>query len=157
MLRKLTFERGAIAKTMAFAIDHSDAADEIVEIICKTLIIKETPIPTKVARLYLVSDILHNSSVSVPNAWKFRTGFESKLPEVFEHLNEVYRSITARLKAETFRVSDQKGLRFILMLICYYLIQKEKKIFTFCVYFKTKSDLNYEDFTHLFLRETFNL
>lgn len=99
MLRKLTFERGVIAKTMAFAIDHSDAADEvlckinqlkfcfikhrhyfnalfiqIVEIICKTLMIKETPIPTKVARLYLVSDILHNSSVSVPNAWKFRTG-----------------------------------------------------------------------------------
>lgn len=36
--------------------------------------IKETPIPTKVARLYLVSDVLHNSSVSVPNAWKFRTG-----------------------------------------------------------------------------------
>jgi len=29
MLRKLTFERGAIAKTMAFAIDHSDAADEV--------------------------------------------------------------------------------------------------------------------------------
>ncbi|CAG8519087.1 7934_t:CDS:10 [Funneliformis mosseae] len=103
MLRKLTFERGVIAKSMAFAIDHSDAADEIVEIICKTLMIKGTPIPTKVARLYLVSDILHNSSVSVPNAWKFRTGFESKLPEVFEHLNEIYRSIAARLKAETFR------------------------------------------------------
>ncbi|KAF0466800.1 Pub1p [Gigaspora margarita] len=103
MLRKLTYERGAIAKAMAFSIDHSDAADEIVDIICKTLVIKETPIPTKVARLYLVSDILHNSSVSVPNAWKFRTVFESRLPEIFEHLNEVYRSIAARLKAETFR------------------------------------------------------
>ncbi|CAG8679757.1 28107_t:CDS:10, partial [Dentiscutata erythropus] len=103
MLRKLTYERGVIAKAMAFSIDHSDAADEIVDIICKTLVIKETPIPTKVARLYLVSDILHNSSVSVPNAWKFRTVFESRLPEIFEHLNEVYRSIAARLKAETFR------------------------------------------------------
>ncbi|KAG9289214.1 hypothetical protein G9A89_022524 [Geosiphon pyriformis] len=103
MLRKLTFERGAIAKAMAFSIDHSDAADEIVDIISKTLIIKETPVPTKVARLYLVSDILHNSSVSVPNAWKFRAGFETKLPEIFENFNEAYRSITARLKAETFR------------------------------------------------------
>ncbi|CAG8533918.1 5307_t:CDS:10 [Acaulospora colombiana] len=103
MLRKLTFERGVIAKAMSFAIDHSDAADEIVDIICKALAIKETPIATKVARLYLVSDILHNSSVSIPNAWKFRTGFEGRLPEIFEHLNEVYRSITARLKAETFR------------------------------------------------------
>ncbi|CAG8561627.1 11627_t:CDS:2, partial [Scutellospora calospora] len=58
---------------MTFSIDHSDAADEIVDIICKTLAIKETPILTKVARLYLVSNILHNSSISVPNAWKFRT------------------------------------------------------------------------------------
>ncbi|CAG8710885.1 3480_t:CDS:2, partial [Scutellospora calospora] len=56
----------------------------------------ETPIPTKVARLYLVSNFLHNSSVSVPNAWKFRTVFESR--KIFEHLNEVYRSIAARLK-----------------------------------------------------------
>ncbi|CAG8449278.1 10371_t:CDS:10 [Ambispora leptoticha] len=103
MLRKINFERGAIAKAMAFSIDHSDAAEEIVDIICKTLTLKETPVPTKVARLYLVSDILHNSSVSVPNAWKFRTGFETRLPEIFEHFNEAYRSITARLKAETFR------------------------------------------------------
>ncbi|CAG8697864.1 3022_t:CDS:2, partial [Scutellospora calospora] len=47
MLRKLTYERGAIAKVMTFSIDYSDAADEIVDIICKTLVIKETPIPTK--------------------------------------------------------------------------------------------------------------
>ncbi|CAG8597345.1 6030_t:CDS:10 [Paraglomus occultum] len=103
MLRKLIFQRGSIAQAMAFAIDHSDAATEIVDIICKTLMIRETPIPTKVARLYLVSDILHNSSVPVPNAWKFRAGFETRLPEIFEHLNEIYRSISGRLKAETFR------------------------------------------------------
>lgn len=30
MLRKLTFERSAIAKAMTFAIDHSDAADEVI-------------------------------------------------------------------------------------------------------------------------------
>ncbi|CAG8521821.1 6062_t:CDS:2, partial [Scutellospora calospora] len=36
MLRKLTYERGAITKAMTFSIDHSYAADEIVDIICKT-------------------------------------------------------------------------------------------------------------------------
>ncbi|CAG8587192.1 15009_t:CDS:10 [Acaulospora morrowiae] len=107
MLRKLTFERGLIAKAMAFAIDHSDAADEIVDIICKALAIKETPIATKVARLYLVSDILHNSFKFLYYVelirYRLKSRFEGRLPEIFEHLNEVYRSIAARLKAETFR------------------------------------------------------
>ncbi|KAI9008956.1 hypothetical protein CLU79DRAFT_775369 [Phycomyces nitens] len=103
MLRQVSFQRGTIARTMAFAIDHADAADEVVEIVCKALVIPETPISTKLARLFLVSDILHNSSVHVPNAWKYRQSFEARLPPVFEHLNQVYRSMTARLKAEQVR------------------------------------------------------
>ncbi|KAI7865341.1 hypothetical protein BDF14DRAFT_1825991 [Spinellus fusiger] len=103
MLRQVTFQRGTIARPMAFAIDHADAADEVVEVVCKSLVIPETPTSTKLARLFLVSDILHNSSVHVPNAWKYRQRFESRLPAVFEHLNQVYRSMSARLKAEQVR------------------------------------------------------
>ncbi|KAJ3093012.1 U2 snRNP-associated SURP domain-containing protein [Quaeritorhiza haematococci] len=103
-LRRLTLERGGIAKLMVFSIDRSDAADEIVDIITKSLLIHATPVfPTKMARLYLVSDILHNSAVSVPNAWKFRTGFERRLETVFEHLGQVWRSIGGRLRAEQMR------------------------------------------------------
>ena len=29
MLRQITFQRGTIARAMAFAIDHADAADEV--------------------------------------------------------------------------------------------------------------------------------
>jgi len=103
MLRNMTFERGKIAKAMAFAINHADAADEVIDIICKSLVSEDTPLPQKIARLYLVSDILHNSSVHVTNAWKYRSGFEVKLPEVFQHFNKIYRSILARLKAEQVR------------------------------------------------------
>ncbi|KAI9313204.1 hypothetical protein BX666DRAFT_2063447, partial [Dichotomocladium elegans] len=103
MLRQVTFQRGTIAMAMAFAIDHADAADEVIDIIIKSLIITETPVPVKLARLYLVSDILHNSGAHVANAWKYRIGFESRLGPVFEHLNEIYRSIGARLKAEQVR------------------------------------------------------
>ncbi|KAI7860901.1 hypothetical protein BDC45DRAFT_493073 [Circinella umbellata] len=103
MLRQITFQRGTIARAMAFAIDHADAADEVIEIIIKALIIPETPLAIKLARLYLVSDILHNSASHVANAWKYRMSFESKLISVFEHLNEMYRSISARLKAEQVR------------------------------------------------------
>ncbi|ORX92772.1 hypothetical protein K493DRAFT_263093 [Basidiobolus meristosporus CBS 931.73] len=103
MLRQISNERGSIARLMAFAIDHAGAFEEVVDIVVKSLTIPETPIPTKIARLHLISDILHNSSVPLPNAWKLRSGFESKLPIVFTHLAEVYNSIQGRLKAEHFR------------------------------------------------------
>ncbi|KAI9488686.1 hypothetical protein BDB00DRAFT_846998 [Zychaea mexicana] len=103
MLRQITFQRGSIACAMAFAIDHADAADEVIDIIIKSLIIPETPLAVKLARIYLVSDILHNSGAHVANAWKYRMSFENRLTPVFEHLNEIYRSISARLKAEQVR------------------------------------------------------
>ncbi|KAK3152304.1 hypothetical protein QOZ80_2BG0157050 [Eleusine coracana subsp. coracana] len=62
MLRALTLERCQIKKAMGFALDNADAAREIVEVLTESLTLKETPIPVKVARLMLVSDILHNIS-----------------------------------------------------------------------------------------------
>lgn len=49
-----------------------------------------TPITLKIAQLFLVSDILHNSSASVRNASQYRSRLEEKLPDVFENLQEVY-------------------------------------------------------------------
>lgn len=72
LLRELSFQRGSIARAMAFAIDHSDAAEEVVDLICKSMLMTDSPLSVKLARLYLVSDILHNSSVHVSNAWKYR-------------------------------------------------------------------------------------
>lgn len=40
---------------------HAEAADEVAEIVCKSLKVEQTEVPRKVARLHLVSDILHNS------------------------------------------------------------------------------------------------
>ncbi|KAI8093106.1 U2-associated SR140 protein [Halteromyces radiatus] len=103
MLRQVTYQRGTIAKPMAFAIEHADAYEDIVEITFKSIIGPNATITSKIARLFLVSDILHNSSVHVTNAWRYRDGFQRRLPDIFKHLNDIYRSITARLKAEQFR------------------------------------------------------
>ena len=46
-----------------------------------------TPISVKVARLWLVSDILHNSSAPVRHASTYRTLFMAALPRIFDHLN----------------------------------------------------------------------
>ena len=62
-----------------------------------------TPIPRKLARLYLVADILANSAAPLPSAWKYRSAFEPKLGAVFEHLNGIYKSFPGRMKAEGFK------------------------------------------------------
>ncbi|XP_008793637.4 protein RRC1-like isoform X2 [Phoenix dactylifera] len=103
MLRSLTLERSQIKETMGFVLDNADAAGEIVEVLTESLTLKETPIPTKVARLMLVSDILHNSSAPVKNASAYRTKFEATLPDIMESFNDLYRSITGRITAEALK------------------------------------------------------
>jgi len=106
ILRNLNLERGSILNAMVFAIEHAEAADDIITILCNSLLIETTPMyPTKIARLYLISDILHNSSASAPNAWKYRTGFEPHLGNIIDHFNSIWKSIDARLKAEQIRQS----------------------------------------------------
>ncbi|XP_076936480.1 protein RRC1-like isoform X2 [Bidens hawaiensis] len=111
MLRALTLERNQIKEAMGFALDNADAAGEIVEVLTESLTLKETPIPTKVARLMLVSDILHNSSAPVKNASAYRTKFEANLPDILESFNDLYRSVTGRITAEALKERVLKVLQ----------------------------------------------
>jgi U2-associated protein SR140 len=76
---------------MGFAIDHSESSLEIVTVVVESLSLAETPVTTKIARLFLVSgifffffwvclikvfdheDILHNCTAAVPNASSYRS------------------------------------------------------------------------------------
>ncbi|OWF40445.1 U2 snRNP-associated SURP motif-containing protein [Mizuhopecten yessoensis] len=102
-LRELTPERMKIGDAMVWCMDHAEAAEEIVECITESLSILQTPIPKKIARLFLVSDILFNSSAKVPNASFFRKCFQIKLREIFKDVHETYVNIDGRLKAEQFK------------------------------------------------------
>jgi hypothetical protein len=57
------------------AIRRAEAASEIVDLITQSLTLKNTPIPTKIARLFLVSDLLHNSSAGVKKVRRRRAGW----------------------------------------------------------------------------------
>lgn len=111
MLRALTLERSQIKNAMGFSLDNADAAGEIVEVLTESLTLKETPIPTKVARLMLVSDILHNSSAPVKNASAYRTKFEATLPDIMESFNDLYRSVSGRITAEALKERVLKVLQ----------------------------------------------
>lgn len=99
MLYHLTTDRSSIKQAMGFALDNTEAYEEVVNILKESLMVPSTPPPAKVARLYLVSDILHNSGAAVKNASLYRTALQSCLPEVFERLNEWLRGISGRMTA----------------------------------------------------------
>jgi len=103
MIRALSGRRGELARCMAFSLEHAEAASEVTDIIISSLLIPETPVPRKVARLHLICDILHNSAAPLPMAWKFRQEFQSRLGLVFDHLSTIYHSFPGRITAETFK------------------------------------------------------
>ncbi|KAM9839463.1 U2 snRNP-associated SURP motif-containing protein isoform 4-T4 [Aulostomus maculatus] len=103
MLRGLSPRRGDIAEAMLFCLSHAEAAEEIVECITESLSILKTPLPKKIARLYLVSDVLYNSSAKVANASYYRKYFETKLCQIFSDLNATYKTIQGHLQCENFK------------------------------------------------------
>lgn len=66
---------------------------QIVEILTDALTLSETPIPTKVARLFLTSDVLHNSTAPVRNASRYRSHMETSLPDIFESLQACFKLV----------------------------------------------------------------
>lgn len=72
LIRSLTPEKNKIGEVMVFCIEHSEAAEEIADCITESLSIESTLLTKKIARLYLVSDILHNCCVKVNKASYFR-------------------------------------------------------------------------------------
>ncbi|OXG19342.1 U2-associated protein SR140 [Cryptococcus neoformans Tu259-1] len=106
MLRVMTGKRAEIARGMEFALKRAEAADEIADIICQSVQVDSTPVPRKIARLHLISDILHNSASPLPNVWRYRHAFEHRLPPVLAHLNTVEKSLMAysgKISADVFR------------------------------------------------------
>ncbi|KAG8580906.1 hypothetical protein GDO81_007472 [Engystomops pustulosus] len=103
VLRGLTPRKNDIGDAMVFCLNHAEAAEEIVDCVAESLSILKTPLPKKIARLYLVSDVLYNSSAKVANASYYRKYFEAKLCQIFADLNAAYRAIQGHLQSENFK------------------------------------------------------
>ena len=88
---KLCASQDSICEAMAFAFDKSGAAVEISELLKTALLETSNGISadTRIARLYLLSDILFNSQQpGVRNAFQYRDAIETMSPEVFESLGK---------------------------------------------------------------------
>lgn len=103
LLKELTPSREDIANAMLFCLERADAAEEVVGHVTESFSLLQTPLQKKIARLYLVSDVLHNSCAKVAGASYYRKYFEAKLTQIFGDLNAAHRNIQGRLQAEQFK------------------------------------------------------
>ena len=110
-LRTLTVDRQVISDAMVFILDHADCAADVAVMMVDALSLSETPVPLKIARLFLVSDVLYNTSAPVRNASRYRARLQEALPDVFESLQESYRNADSRMAQELLRKHVLKVLR----------------------------------------------
>lgn len=87
--KKLTTSRESICRAMAFCFEKSGAAHEVSALLKDTLMegAPKATIDTRIARLYLLSDILFNSQQpGVKNAFIYRDALEKMAPDIFGSL-----------------------------------------------------------------------
>ncbi|XP_015109762.1 U2 snRNP-associated SURP motif-containing protein isoform X1 [Diachasma alloeum] len=111
LLRNISPERLKIAEVMIFCIEHAEAAEEICDCIAESLCIVQTPVNKKIARLYLISDILHNCGVKMTNATIYRKAFEARLLGIFIEVHEACKQFDSKLKAESFKARVMRMFR----------------------------------------------
>jgi len=110
LLRGVTVQRADIAKLMAFALDHAESSGEIIETMVESLCLGQTAPSTKLARLYSVSDILHNSNARVKNASSYRSGFQGRMKQVMKSFHDTCKGIEGRVSAKNFSEQTIKVL-----------------------------------------------
>jgi U2-associated protein SR140 len=90
--KKLTCSRKAIRDAMAFCFDHNNCAIQICNLLKKNIMVsfgRNVSINTRLARLYLISDVLFNSQQpGVRNAFRYRDAIEEIAPQFFKSLGE---------------------------------------------------------------------
>lgn len=99
MLLRLSLSRYDVKNAMAFMYDKVESAKELASLLKLSLLAKKAPLPIKIARLFLVSDILFNSGAPIKYASNFRVEIQNFLPEVFEDLGRARRDIVGRMTA----------------------------------------------------------
>lgn len=107
MLRQIKPTRKTIRSAMKFCLDNAEMATEVAEILSEALTTSNKNTEKKLARLYLLHDILRNSSSMVKNASAYPAEFKKSLPEIVETLFELSNSLQSAKKT----IFDKKVLK----------------------------------------------
>lgn len=113
-IQNLSTTRSSIAEAMIFCLNHQEALHEITCILVDSFKNPNTKPMKKMARLYLVSDILYNSNtkkVKKSETSTYQTEIKDHLTEIFENLKTTWKKITKDVDREQFKWRVQKVLR----------------------------------------------
>ncbi|CAG9581801.1 unnamed protein product [Danaus chrysippus] len=72
LIRNLCPSRRSVGEAMAWCLEHAEAAGEVAGCLAEALAQPKTEPARRVARLYLLSDILHNAGAKLTNASAYR-------------------------------------------------------------------------------------
>jgi hypothetical protein len=130
-LGRLSLERESVGECMFFALEHANAAEQIVSTLLSAPFAAATasldpsdgaaaeqmptpllPAQDIMARLYVVSDILHNvRGGDIKNASRFLPAIQRCLPDAFEGLCASRRAISGRVTTFALRTRIDRLLR----------------------------------------------
>jgi len=102
ILRHATVTRDDVRDAMEFAIERAECAADVVDVVTASLLNLDTPKAAKLARLYVVSDLLHNCSAPVRGVQAYRGQFIRTLPQIFEHLERYVAAMTSASSRDAF-------------------------------------------------------
>ena len=102
ILRHVTVARDDVRDAMEFAIERAECAADVVDVVTASLLNLDTPKAAKLARLYVVSDLLHNCSAPVRGVQAYRGQFIRTLPQIFEHLERYGAAMKSASSRDAF-------------------------------------------------------
>ncbi|KII67916.1 U2 snRNP-associated SURP motif-containing protein [Thelohanellus kitauei] len=110
LLRHVTVRPKDVAEVMVWAMDHSEYAKDIVHVIKDSLSIESTPLNIKVqelhyliARLYVVNDILYNSSIGKSGSSEFRRHIEKHLMQIMDNFQVIIKNCERKIVSEKIK------------------------------------------------------
>lgn len=110
ILRDLSISRASIAKVMVFCIENVNAIVDVIDVIVDSLKNMETNPLKKLARLFLLSDLLHNMTLmNIPLEF-FETRYKDDLLRIFESLNSSFTNFKYPFDKHNFELRVKKTL-----------------------------------------------
>ncbi|CAH0695491.1 unnamed protein product [Spodoptera exigua] len=103
LIRGLSPSRSSVGAAMAWCLEHAEAARDVARVLGEALAGPRTAPARRVARLYLLSDVLHNAGAKLTNASAYRSAFQQRLPEIMRNCHLAWTRMTSRLQQEGFR------------------------------------------------------
>lgn len=103
ILENVSASREDIRDAMEFAVERAECSSDVADTITASLLDMNIERRTKIAQLYVVSDILHNCSAPVRGVQAYRAHFSRTLPAIFEHLGRYARGIASNRSRTNFK------------------------------------------------------